>query len=166
MDLCLIPNVPWERWSLFAADIIRKIPDLSLAKRFWYGELRLTRLNKIYYLCYGSLRGYHFGYNHYRPFFESDFGSLLIVFIYVTVALTAMKVVLACSDINSSPALQRTLFRFGVTCLVVIVAAVGIMCAVILYLLGTIFYVTFANEGKQRTTREIYRANLKYPHTP
>ena len=45
-------------------------------------------------------------------------------------ALTAMQIVLICSDINSSPALQRTLFRFGVTCLVVVVAAVGIICAV------------------------------------
>ena len=166
VELGLIPNLPWERWSLFASDIIRKVPELSLTKRFWYGELRLTRLNKIYHLYYGSLRGYRFGYNHYRPFFESNFGSLLVVFIYLTVALTAMQVVLACSDVDSGMALQVTLFRFGVACLVVIVAAVGFMGAVFLSLLATNLFATFANERKQKGMRERYQARLKISPRP
>lgn len=44
----LTPKVPWARWSLFASDIIRNVPEVSFMKRFWYCELRLTRLSKIY----------------------------------------------------------------------------------------------------------------------
>lgn len=166
VELGLIPSVSWDQWSLFATEIIRNVPELALTKRFWYGELRLTRLNKIYQVCYGSLRGYRFGYKHYRPLFESYFGSLLVVFIYVTVALTAMQVVLACSDVDSSMALHVTLFRFGVACLVLVVAAIGFMGAVFLYLFASNLFVTFANEKRQKGLRERYQASLKFSQTP
>lgn len=71
-------------------DIIRNVLESSLMKRFWLGELRLTRLNNIYQVSHGSLRGYRIGYDHFRRFFESRSGSPLVLFNYIIVALTAI----------------------------------------------------------------------------
>jgi hypothetical protein len=94
-------KMTWKNWSTFASKVCSQIPELSLEGRFWYGELRLSRLNLIYRLRYMRFRGFQFDYKRYQTFFDSNFGWLLVIFIYVTVVLTAMQVVLIAASTNS-----------------------------------------------------------------
>ncbi|GKT49793.1 uncharacterized protein ColSpa_09974 [Colletotrichum spaethianum] len=58
--------------------------------RFYYGELRLSRLNKIYFFWKTPLRGYKSRWNQYGSFFQDNFTWLASLTVYIAVVLTAM----------------------------------------------------------------------------
>lgn len=81
-------------------DIYRNIDE-----RLIYGELRLSRLNKIYRLSYGPfLRGNLTHWNRY--------GSAIV---YITIVLTAMQIGLATKSLADNDAFQSA--SYGVHCL-------------------------------------------------
>jgi uncharacterized membrane protein len=159
IEMGLVPSgerMTWRNWSAFASELCSQMPQLSLEDRFWYGELRLPRLNMIHRLRYIRFRGFHFGYKRYRTFFDTNFGWVFVLFIYITVVLTAMQVVLASSNFVNDQ-FQRASYRFGIFCLVGVAAAVILMAIIFMFLFLSNFIATISNERKQKQNRRRFR---------
>lgn len=101
-----------------------------------YSELRLSCLNLLY--CFGvagfSLDKLVYSYmsrsTRYTTFFACNFGWLLVIFIYVTVVLSAIQVALATDRLRQDACFQG--FSYGVVLmlmafvLVVVAAVLGV----------------------------------------
>jgi hypothetical protein len=75
--------------------------------RFIYGELRLSRLNKIYFLSQRPLlRGYMSHWHQYGTFFQDNFSWLASATVYIAIVLTAMQVGLATKSLADNDAFQ------------------------------------------------------------
>jgi hypothetical protein len=91
----------WENWVEFVEGFLENI-DLStlsqVNQRYKYGELRLSRLNKIYRLLPSAysiktfVRGYRSGSTWYSAFFERHFKWMIAVFAIFSVFLSALQV--------------------------------------------------------------------------
>lgn len=66
--------------------------DACVNRRFHYGELRLGRLNWIYRITRGEFRGYLSGCTNYGTFMRENTNSLITLFAYTTIVLSAMQV--------------------------------------------------------------------------
>ncbi|KAG4435123.1 hypothetical protein IFR05_009388 [Cadophora sp. M221] len=99
----LLPGfIDWATWTDFIDEVLEHIDLQSLrgvSPRYQYGELRLSRLNKIYRIIRFSwrdfIRGYMTASTWYQDFFARNFAWLLAVFAAISVALSAMQVVVA-----------------------------------------------------------------------
>ncbi|KAL5325425.1 hypothetical protein ACEPPN_006550 [Leptodophora sp. 'Broadleaf-Isolate-01'] len=99
----LLPDViDWATWTEFMDDFLKHIDLQSLngiSPRFQYGELRLSRLNKIYRMARFIRRDVTPGYmttpTWYQDFFARNFSWLLAVFAFMSVVLSAMQVIVA-----------------------------------------------------------------------
>jgi hypothetical protein len=97
----LLPDfIDWATWTDFIDDFLEHIELqslISVSPRYQYGELRLSRLNKIYRVTRFSwrdfIRGYMMASTWYQDFFARNFAWLLAVFAAISVALSAMQVV-------------------------------------------------------------------------
>lgn len=141
-ELGLLPKaVEWQQWTTFAADFLSQMDLHSLSgvsDRYKYGELRLTRLNKIYRLLLLSPKHLVYGYmsasTWYKSFFSSNFAWLLAVFAYLTIILSALQVGLATSVLQGSEAFQSASYGFAVTSVAAVAASVFAVFLVWLYL--------------------------------
>jgi hypothetical protein len=133
-------DVTWNHWTIFVDAFLSKIDTEALDmvnKRYWYGELRLDRLNIIYRLTHifesGLLRGYMNGYNRYAVFFERNFKWTLLVFLYITLALTAMQVGQGTSRLQQNKAFQQASYGFAVFSIVLPLVIVGVSLLLFLW---------------------------------
>ncbi|KAH7215414.1 hypothetical protein DER44DRAFT_820271 [Fusarium oxysporum] len=88
----LLPEeVEWPGWISFVEQLNTEhiYPDID--PRFYHGELRLSRLNKIYRLSRAPLDGYMAHWNQYATFFQDNFAWLAGTTVYIAVVLTAMQ---------------------------------------------------------------------------
>ena len=136
------PELKWAHWKKLIVECYQKDPPVMVSarvnKRYCFGELRQARLNHIYRFRRGNfIRGYEFGYNLYGSFFSRNFAWLITVFVYVTIALTAMQVGLATDSLGHNAAFQQASYGFGIFSLLL---PVLIVCVA----LG-IFLVNFVN---------------------
>jgi hypothetical protein len=154
----LLPeSITWESWTSFLNDFLQYI-DLTcragISPRFQYGELRLSRLNKIYRLTSFSweeiVRGYMTFSTWYKDFFAKNFAWLLAVFATIEVRLSAMQVVASLGDGGTS--FERMSYGFAVTSL--FVAAVSV--AIVIGVWGVLFvhHLTYAYLIKRRVEKE------------
>ncbi|CAG8063345.1 unnamed protein product [Penicillium nalgiovense] len=95
----LIPtDIEWIEWSIFI-NHFRVVEDDSVAKRYHYGQLRLSRLNwAVRIFCPKSTRTRWFYENSYwstTEFMERATFPLVFLFASVSIALSSMQVVLA-----------------------------------------------------------------------
>jgi hypothetical protein len=99
----LLPEeVSWNDWKQLAPYLAALSADIAkgaspCSSRFYFGELRLSRVSMIYryhpaYKLQHVLRGYYDQSRSYQSFLRRNFAWLLAVFVYVTVVLTAMQV--------------------------------------------------------------------------
>ena len=86
----------------------------NIDRRFIHGELRLSRLNKIYLLFQTPLRRYMSQWNQYGSFFRDNFGWLASVIVYIAIVLTAMQVGLATEPLANNDAFQAASYGFTV----------------------------------------------------
>jgi hypothetical protein len=132
----LIPKtILWEAWRAFAAEILQNHSYNSVNLRYWYGELRLSRLNKIYRFRLGHIfRGYskvssHFSYN---DLLHDNFAVLAIAITYIAVVLTAMQVGLATQRLVTNQAFQDVSYGFTIfTIIAPLIACASIVLVVI-----------------------------------
>lgn len=112
----LLPgNVAWEQWVTFAHDLLENgaANPKNINPRYLFGELRLSRLNKIYAFRYGSiLRGYQFTYQTYGELFRDYLAPIAATTIYVALVLTAMQVGLATTRLSHNLAFQKASYGF------------------------------------------------------
>lgn len=97
----LLPDsITWDSWFGFMNEILDTIGPVN--KRYQYGELGLSRLDKLYRLSPSPYSLHRLIFGRYTPieawyqsFFRRNFAWLLAAFVYVTVVLSALQVGLA-----------------------------------------------------------------------
>lgn len=135
MNHHLLPkDVTWKGWFKLTQNLLRNgsVNPKNINTRYLFGELRLSRLNKIYAFCCGnSLRGYQFTYQTYAELFHEYFTPLTVITIYIALVLAAMQVGLATDHLSGSLPFQNASYGFtlfsilGPLIMVLLVAIVG-----------------------------------------
>ncbi|KAI8165654.1 hypothetical protein K4K49_008365 [Colletotrichum sp. SAR 10_70] len=133
------PQVSWDRWRALSAQIVQNHCYASVNPRYWYGELRLSRLNKIYRVRLGYLlRGYSKVASHalYEDLLRDNFAALAAVLGYVVIVLTAMQVGLATDQLVGDKLFQSVSYGFTVfSILAPLIACFGIVAIVVVMFL-------------------------------
>lgn len=146
----LPPGVTWRQWSLLRRDVVfaLRAADLSnITPRYQFGELRLSRLNLVYRVFLLRLLGYHHVHRDYNAFFSSQFAWILLLFAYLSIALTAFQTSLSVDNVPD--AFQRVGYRFGVT--VLFLVGIGVLAQVVLLII--LFLYNLFRTLTQSTTR-------------
>ncbi|KAF3929711.1 hypothetical protein AA313_de0207355 [Arthrobotrys entomopaga] len=137
----LIPeNVTWDQWKEFSRRFLQDFQYSSVNPRFWYGELRLSRLNAIYRWRKGFLwRGYSKIASHisYKDLLRDNFHLLAAILGYVVIVLTAMQVGLATEQLATNVPFQNVSYGISVVSilapLILGVAILGIVVFIVIY---------------------------------
>ncbi|MCJ1458472.1 hypothetical protein MMC28_008845 [Mycoblastus sanguinarius] len=154
-ELELIPSVKWSQWRTFIQDVRKHLNDLpfeSINRRYLYGELRLNRLNIIYRFRGHNnegaiMRGYLWGHHTYATWFNRNFAWIVVLFVYITIILTAMQVGLATTRLQPSKSFQDASYGFAVFSILLPLIVGGLVTAASLFLAA--YYV--------RATRALVR---------
>ncbi|KAF6839084.1 hypothetical protein CPLU01_02098 [Colletotrichum plurivorum] len=149
----LIPSkVSWDRWKVLSAQVVRNHCYAAVNPRYWYGELRLSRLNKIYRVRLGYvLRGYSKVVSHavYEDLLRDNFATLAAVLGYVVIVLTAMQVGLSTDRLVGDSVFQSVSYGFTVfSILAPLVACFGIV-AFVAVMFASSWIVTKVYENKR-----------------
>ena len=108
----LLPSeLDWAKWRRFVRELLDHLNYDQIDERFIYGELRLSRLNKLQYLRTGN--AYISPWNRYGDFFHDNLAWLASATVYIAVVLTAMQVGLATS-LATNEAFQVASYGFTV----------------------------------------------------
>ena len=113
----LIPDeLTWRSWKSLTAQFVPEHKYDLVNRRYWYGELRLSRLNKIYSLKGHLVRGYSTAVSHtfYGSVIREHFSVLAAILGYVVVALAAMQVGIGVDRLYESPKFQDATMGFVV----------------------------------------------------
>lgn len=142
----LIPQeVKWPGWRTFVEQLDTEHIYMRIDPRFIYGELRLSRLNKIYILSQRPfLRGYVSHWNQYGSFFRDNFAWLASAIVYIAIVLTAMQVGLATHSLANNDTFQAVSYGFTIFSILGPVAATGLII--------TVFCYTFVNNWMATVT--------------
>jgi len=138
-------ELTWPKWKRLARRTIEDHPSdivhQRIPKRYIYGELRLSRLNKIHMFAFGS---WTYGYSRltstqrYVEFFSRNFGLLTASFAWVVVVLTAMQVALMTDMLKDSSDVQRV-------CAVVAAIAIVLPFIAVAIIIGQFLFIFFAH---------------------
>jgi hypothetical protein len=112
--LLLPREVTWPAWRCLVHQLDTEHIYPNIDRRFFYGELRLSRLDKIYYLSQTPLRGYMSRWKQYGPFFKYNFAWLASATVYIAIVLTAMQVGLATDALVGNNAFQSVSYGFTI----------------------------------------------------
>ncbi|KAK1997805.1 hypothetical protein LX36DRAFT_657198 [Colletotrichum falcatum] len=152
-DKGLIPKeVTWYDWKALSAQIVQNHCYAAVNPRYWYGELRLSRLNKIYRVRLRYvLRGFSKVASHafYEDLIRDNFSTLAAILGYVVIVLTAMQVGLATDKLVGDSSFQNVSYGFTVfSILAPLVACVAIFGLVVIMFVSS-WTVTKAYERKR-----------------
>lgn len=130
----LPPEVAWQAWRTLVGQVLAIVDVYQfIDPRFCYGELRLSRLNKIYYFWKTPLRGYVPRWNQYGSFFQDNITWLASSTVYMAVVLTAMQVGLA-TELQANAAFRSASSGFAVFSILVPLIVLAIVICVLCYL--------------------------------
>ncbi|KAJ6785756.1 hypothetical protein PWT90_04846 [Aphanocladium album] len=110
----LPPEVTWPAWRTLVEQLDTENIYPYIDQRFIHGELRLSRLNKIYALTKTPMRRYMAHWNQYSAFFHDNFTTLASATVYIAIVLTAMQVGLATESLGHNQAFQSASYGFTV----------------------------------------------------
>ncbi|GKT81419.1 ankyrin domain protein [Colletotrichum tofieldiae] len=134
-EMYLLPKeVEWLAWRVFVQELLDSSPYQRIDPRFHYGELRLSRLNKIYFFWKTPLSGYMSRWNQYGSFFRDNFALLASSTVYIAVVLTAMQVGLSTDALRDNKPFQSASYGFTIFSIVGPLAAAGLVVLVFCYL--------------------------------
>ncbi|KAF2004074.1 hypothetical protein P154DRAFT_572528 [Amniculicola lignicola CBS 123094] len=131
-------------------------PQVAVNPRFNYGELRLGRLNWIYRLAKGTPRGYFSNCTTYGAFMRDNVNSLITLFAYTTIVLSAMQVGLSTKFLGSSYAFGMASYVFSVFAILAPISAL----AAIFTILSILFSVNLARTLHIRRSRRAHGAGV------
>ncbi|KAK5991869.1 hypothetical protein PT974_05256 [Cladobotryum mycophilum] len=151
----LLPEfVDWWTWKQLSSEILKNHCYDSVNQRYWYGELRLSRLNKVYRMRRGHFfRGYSrvTGHAIYGDLMRDNFTALASVLGYVVIVLTAMQVGLATTDLMDNKAFQSVSYGFTVFAILApLIATVAIVAFVSIWAVFN-YKATVKYEGRRFT---------------
>lgn len=128
----LLPaDVTWETWKQLSAEILENHDYALVNPRYWYGELRLGRLNKIYmFRRWHIFRGYASvgAYAAYVDLLRDQFAFLAAVLAYVVIVLTALQVGFSVDSLKANSSFQNASFGFTIFS---IIAPLGSVCLIL-----------------------------------
>jgi hypothetical protein len=102
----------WADWRRFVGEILIPTVYKDVHRRFYYGELRLGRLNAIYlFVKFGFYMNI---WPNYASFLRDQLGWLAATTIYIAVVLTAMQVGLATDQLKGSNSYMGASYGFSV----------------------------------------------------
>lgn len=134
-DKGLLPSsLTWDGWKSVVAEMLDNHDMATVNPRYWYGELRLNRLNMIY-RCKGFVfRGYSKvgGHAVYADLIADNFAVLATILGYVVIVLTSLQVGLGVDRLVDNAAFVD--FSYGFTIFSIIaplIAGVGIILFVL-----------------------------------
>ncbi|KAI9785283.1 MAG: hypothetical protein M1816_000469 [Peltula sp. TS41687] len=131
----LLPEeLTWAQWILLVEQLLNCRNRSDFNKRYIYGELRLGRLNMIYRFRKGRVRGYLSSSTTYGDFFLDNLNSLLTLFAYTAVTLSAMQVGLSTDYLKGSGAFQGASYVFTIISIIVPLFSVTVLVTVFLCL--------------------------------
>lgn len=114
----LLPSeVTWKEWVSLVHQLLENgaTDPQNINSRYLYGELRLSRLNKIYAWRLGSVsRGYQFTYQTFGELFRTHLTTLTATTIYIALVLTAMQVGLGTTRLAGNLTFQNASWGFTV----------------------------------------------------
>ncbi|KAH9886515.1 hypothetical protein F4778DRAFT_786621 [Xylariomycetidae sp. FL2044] len=149
----LLPScVTWESWKAISQEILQSHCYASVNPRYWYGELRLSRLNKIYRVRKGFLlRGYSKVAAHtvYVDLLRDNFAALAAVLGYAVIVLTAMQVGLGTERLQADRGFQDASYGFTVFAIVAPLLAGLAICLAVLAMFVANWVATERYEGKR-----------------
>ena len=146
----LVPqDVDWAAWNFFMA-YFRRIPDSDVAKRYRYGQMRLSRLNLLVRMHMPRGRDtiwfYEPPYWSIGPYLRSITTSLGFLLASISLMLSSMQV-----SMNAGPrtsALTSTFSRFSIVILIVIATVWLLLLAVPLAFLIWQFWFSLRQKNK------------------
>lgn len=118
-------------------------------QRFYYGELRLGRLNWIYRLVLREPRGYLSGCTTYAAFVRDNVNSLITLFAYTTVVLSAMQVGLATHWLADDYAFGMASYVFSIFSILAPLSAIGAIVLILVVLFVINLLRTLRIRGKR-----------------
>ncbi|OHE95304.1 hypothetical protein CORC01_09449 [Colletotrichum orchidophilum] len=153
VDKGLVPDgMKWYQWKALSAQIAQNHCYASVNPRYWYGELRLSRLNKIYRIRLGYvLRGFSKVVSHavYEDLLRDNFATLAAVLGYVVIVLTAMQVGLATDRLVGDGAFQSVSYGFTVFSILAPLIAGACIIGIVVVMFVSNWAVTKAYETKR-----------------
>ncbi|KAF2677394.1 hypothetical protein K458DRAFT_395895 [Lentithecium fluviatile CBS 122367] len=171
----LLPKeVTWPAWLVFAEEVMLASerskayldpsltshssfePSVSINRRFFYGELRVGRLNLIYRVVLWQPRGYFSGCTTYGAFVRDNVNSFIALFAYATIVLSAMQVGLATPWLGDDYAFGMASYVFSVFA---IIAPLSVLAA-LFGVLGILFTVNLLRTLRIRAKRRIRGAGV------
>ncbi|KAK5444167.1 hypothetical protein LTS15_010520 [Exophiala xenobiotica] len=102
----------WADWRRFVKEILSPTIYRDVHRRFYYGELRLGRLNIIYLFTKSGF--YMNTWYNYTSFLRDQLGWLAATAVYIAVVLTAMQVGLATNQLKASGSYMAASYGFSV----------------------------------------------------
>jgi hypothetical protein len=154
----LLPDFfDWATWTEFISEFLEHIDLQSLSgvsPRYQYGELRLSRLNKIYRITRFNwrdiVRGYMTVSTWYQDFFPRNFAWLLAVFAVISVALSAMQVVLTVA--GDSRAIENVSYGFSIASL--FLAAGTALAVLLVWAILLVYHLASAHINNRHVMKE------------
>lgn len=134
----LLPNSlgisQWTKWQKFVEEILSPSVHRKIHRRFQYGELRLGRLNAIYFF---TKLGYYMNqWPNYPSFLRDQLGWLATTTIYIAVVLNAMQVGLATNLLEANAPYLRAAYGFSVFAIVGPLVSGGVIFLVLMVLVA------------------------------
>ena len=168
-DHCLLPDwMTWTQWLTFTRAFLDAFDNESLSnvnERYTYGELRMDRINWIYRLTFRNfMRGYEYRYNRFSVFLRLNFAWLAVVFLYITVVLSAMQVGLSTDRLKGSSRFQDASYGFTVFSILTPLIVVSFVAVVLMVLVFYNFSKTVVYKKKVEKERGQTRQNGIPPH--
>ncbi|CAI9629718.1 unnamed protein product [Alternaria alternata] len=165
----LIPKeITWSAWLTLVDEVVRasvqvhtidasttsSVDSLEarpvVNQRFNYGELRLGRLNWIYRLTMGEFRGYLSGCTTYGAFMRDNVNSLITLFAYTTIVLSAMQVGLATEPLANDYSFGMASYVFSIFSILAPLACIVAILGVITMMFVINLVRTLTIRGKKR----------------
>ena len=163
-DHGLLPDwITWTQWLMFTRAFLNAFDHEDLSnfnERYTYGELRMDRINWIYRLTFRNfMRGYEYRYNRFSVFLRLNFAWLAVVFLYITVVLSAMQVGLSTDRLKGSSRFQDASYGFTVFSILTPLIVVAFIAFVLMVLVFYNFSKTIVYKNKVEKERSQPRPN-------
>ncbi|GAW21827.1 hypothetical protein ANO14919_113520 [Xylariales sp. No.14919] len=122
----LLPEeVEWNTWRKLSWDLLEGSPGnlARVNKRYLFGELRASRLNKIIRFksfsnagagLGGLMRGYHFEFSTYEQQIGVYLAPVAVATVYIALALAAMQVGLATNALKDDFSFNQASYGFTI----------------------------------------------------
>ncbi|KAI1125380.1 hypothetical protein F5Y10DRAFT_247293 [Nemania abortiva] len=130
----LPPSLKWEGWKCVVKEVLQNHDMALVNPRYWYGELRLGRLNVVYRLRGSVFRGYSkvSGHATYGDLVADNVGVLATVLGYVVIVLTSLQVGLGVDRLVNDTAFINFSYGFTVfSILAPVIAGFGIFVVIL-----------------------------------